>query len=404
MTTIPATASMTAQGTNGHDLAAAVSFAADGNAPVSELAAIAADAMRISPPFYANSIFGPPRTWLPPYQRFSEYSLLNPWRPLRMLKFLQNTWIPSIPHTPPLFNPPFLDDLFWQPTVILQRPDHYGSYTSYPDEAWFFINGVMTNDAVAQVNAALLSELFHRPITLIQNSTSSLLTDLAQCALDKMNWRITEPVVKAFPALYDALASPNKQRVVLVAHSQGTIVAAVLLRLLKLLTRRERLPGEVLPAAAYAGPEIIFQSDEPLDAADFAPLEESQLAKLELYCFATCANAVTHLRPAEVGNRAVPYIEHFGNEYDIVARLGMQAPNAVTRRIQIDGPRFVRLGAWGHLLNAHYLYPIADAQRQGRRRGGKGTATPFVALGGGHGGSPTTPRLYSYINGGVPAE
>ena len=83
-----------------------------------------------------------------------------------MLKFLQNTWIPSIPHTPPLFNPPFLDDLFWQPTVILQRPDHYGSYTSYPDEAWFFINGVMTNDAVAQVNAALLAELFHRPITL----------------------------------------------------------------------------------------------------------------------------------------------------------------------------------------------------------------------------------------------
>src|SRR4051794_4717214 len=175
----------------------AVSFAADGGAPFSELAAIARDALRISPPFYINSIFGPTRSWFPPYQRFSEYSLLNPWRPLRMLKFLQNTWIPSVPHTPPLFNPPFLDDLFWQPTVILQRPDHYGSYTSYPDEAWFFINGVMTNDGVAQLNAALLAELFHRPITLIQNSTSSLLTDLAQCALDKMNWRITEPVVKA---------------------------------------------------------------------------------------------------------------------------------------------------------------------------------------------------------------
>lgn len=75
---------------------------------------------RSSPPFYINSIFGPTGSWLPPYQRFSEYSLLNPWRPLRMLKFLQNTWIPSLPHTPPMFNPPFLDDLFWQPTVLLQ--------------------------------------------------------------------------------------------------------------------------------------------------------------------------------------------------------------------------------------------------------------------------------------------
>lgn len=383
--------------------AEAVSFAADGNAPFSELAAIARDALRIAPPFYINSIFGPPGSWLPPYQRFSEYSLLNPWRPLRMLKFLQNTWLPSIPHTPPLFSPPFLDDLFWQPTVLLQRPDHYGAYTSFPDEAWFFINGIMTNDAVAQLNAALLAELFHRPITLIQNSTSSLLTDLAQCALDKMNWRVTEPVVKAFPAIYDALTSPDKERVVLIAHSQGTIIAAVLLQLLKKITRPAVTPGGPMAAAAYAPPEFIFPSDEPLDAADFAPLEESQLAKLEVYSFATCANVVTPLRPAYKKQRSVPYVEHFGNENDIVARLGMLAPNAEARSIQIDGPRFVRLGAWGHLLNAHYLYPILAVQRHGRRRGGAGTAAPFVALGDGR-EEATTPRLYGYINGGTPAD
>ncbi len=381
----------------------AVSFAADGNAPFSELAAIALDAAKISPPFYINSIFGPTGSWFPPYQRFSEYSLLNPWRPLRMLKFLQNTWIPSLPHTPPLFSPPFLDDLFWQPTVLLQRPDHYGSYTSYPQEAWFFVNGIMTNDAVAQLNAALLAELFHRPITLIQNSTSSLLTDLAQCALDKMNWRVTEPVVKAFPAIYDALTSPDKKRVVLIAHSQGTIIAAVVLQLLKKITRLAEVPGVPMPAAAYAPPEFIFPSDAPLDAADFAPLEESQLAKLEVYSFATCANAVTPLRPAEKNRRAVPYVEHFGNEYDIVARLGMLAPNAEARSIRIDGPRFVRLGGWGHLLNAHYLYPLAEVQRHGRRRGGAGTAAPFVALGNGR-DEVTTPRLYEYINGGTPAD
>jgi pimeloyl-ACP methyl ester carboxylesterase len=380
-----------------------VSFAADGNAPFSELAAIAGDALKISPPFYINSIFGPTSSWLPPYQRFSEYSLLSPWRPLRMLKFLQNTWIPSLPHTPPMFNPPFLDDLFWQPTVLLQRPDHYGSYTSFPQEAWFFINGIMTNDAVAQLNAALLAELFHRPITLIQNSTSSLLTDVAQCALDKMNWRVTEPVVKAFPAIYDALTSPDKQRVVLIAHSQGTIIAAVLLQLLKKITRPADVSGAPAAAAAYAAPEFIFPSDAPLDAADFAPLEESQLAKLEVYSFATCANVMTPLRPAYKDMRAVPYVEHFGNEFDIVARLGMLAPNAEARSIEISGPRFVRLGAWGHLLNMHYLYPMAEVQRHGRRRGGMGTAAPFVALGNGR-DETTIPRLYGYINGGTPAD
>ena len=106
-----------------------------GPAPrVRDLSGIARDALAISPPLYVQSILGPLRVWVPPYRRFSELSLLNPWRPLRTLKFLQNTWLPSLPMTPPTFNPPFLDDLFWQPTVILQRPDHCGSYTSFPDE------------------------------------------------------------------------------------------------------------------------------------------------------------------------------------------------------------------------------------------------------------------------------
>ena len=91
---------------NGHgSVERTISFAADGDAPFSELAAIAQDALNITPPLYFNSIFGPPQTWLPPYQRFSEFSLLNPWQPLRMLKFLQNTWLPSIPRQPPLFSP-----------------------------------------------------------------------------------------------------------------------------------------------------------------------------------------------------------------------------------------------------------------------------------------------------------
>ena len=38
---------------------------------------------------------------------------------------------------------------------------------------------MMTDDHVAQINAAYLSHLFHRPITIIQNSTDSGLVDFA---------------------------------------------------------------------------------------------------------------------------------------------------------------------------------------------------------------------------------
>ena len=144
------------------------------NPGLETLLGIALDALRISPPLYASAIFGLPWTWLPPHNRYSEFKIIDLWRPGRTAKFLANTWIPSIPRTPPSFGPPFLNDLFWQPTVILQRPDHNGSYTTFPDEAWFFVNGIMTNDSVAQVNSAYLAHLFHRPLTMIQNSTDSL--------------------------------------------------------------------------------------------------------------------------------------------------------------------------------------------------------------------------------------
>ncbi|MBW7883312.1 MAG: hypothetical protein H3C34_11875 [Caldilineaceae bacterium] len=363
-----------------------------------DLAGIARDALAIRPPLYAQSIFGPLRSWLPPHRRFSEFGIASIWRPLRTLKFLQNTWLPSLPLSPPPFNPPFLNDLFWQPTVILHRPDHNGSYTSFPEESWFFINGIMTNDAVAQVNAALLSELFHRPVTLIQNSTSSLFVDLLQCALDKEGWKVSEPVTKAFPVIYDALKSPHKRRVVVIAHSQGTIIAAVVLRLLAQITRPAAM--DVVPAAAYAPPEFVYPAQEPLDLSDFAPLTEAELARLELYCFATCANTMSYVREPAAGQRPVPYIEHFGNELDIVARLGMLAPRPARWEIQLQGPRFVRPRAWGHLLNEHYLYPLADAQRKGRRRGGRGYAEPFLPFAATDG----IPRLYSYINGGAPSQ
>lgn len=377
------------------------------------LAAIAREALDIRPRRYAASILGLPRTWIPPYRRYSELKTLDLWYLRRTLKTLVNVLVPAIPRTPPAFGPPLIGKVFWQPTVILQRPDHHGSYTSFPDEAWFFINGIMTNDVIAQANAAYLAHLFHRPITLVQNATDSLPLDLLECALGKHWQRNTESAIKAFPAIYDALKSPHKRRVVVIAHSQGTIIMASVLRWLCAITRTRGEAG--FESSAYAPPVFVYPNQEPLELAHFEPLTPDELGKLEIYCFATCASTMRYFRPPVPGTGAhgsgagpmpwpipwpIPWIEHFGNEYDIVARLGMQAPNARRWGIEIDGPRYVRAGAWGHLLVEHYLFDIEARQRQGRRRGARGGPAPFQPADTGAGAQ--TPRLYHYINGGCP--
>jgi hypothetical protein len=372
------------------------------------LLGIAFDALRINPLRYLSSIFGPPRTWLPPHSRYSEFKIIDLWRPGRTAKFLANTWIPSIPRTPPTFGPPLLNGLFWQPTVILQRPDHNGSYTAFPDEAWFFVNGIMTNDAVAQINSAYLAYLFHRPLTMIQNSTDSLWIDLFECAVGKEWYRVVEPAVKALPPIYDALKSPHKQRVVVVCHSQGTIIMSVVLRLLGQLFRRPAALEAAAGARAlfagaplYAPPEFVYPDEDPINLDDFDTLTEAELAKLEVYCFANCANTMTHIATAADG-RPLPWIESFGNENDIVARLGMLAPRPEQWGIRIDGPRYKRHGAWGHMLDEHYLKEIERRQKRGRRPGGDGTAAPYAPVPGSVEEAEQAPRLFSYINGGIP--
>jgi hypothetical protein len=85
----------------------------------------------------------------------------------------------------------------------------------------------------------------------------------------------------------------------------------------------------------------------------------------------------------------------------VVARLGVLAPHAAERSVHIDGPRYARPGAWGHLLNEHYLRGIEEAQRPGRKRGpAHETADPFVPLDDG----AAVPRLYRYLNGGSPGD
>ena len=127
-----------------------------------------------------------------------------------------------------------------------------------------------------------------------------------------------------------------------------------------------------------------------------------ELAKLEIYCFANCAREMTYFDEAA----RIPWIESFGNEHDLVARLGMLAPHPEEWQITIDGPRYLHKDSWGHLLNAHYLYYIdLYEQGEGRQPGGSGKGNfegALQLLNTDQFPDRPTPWLFNYINGGQP--
>lgn len=58
---------------------------------------VAASALRMTPPLYFRSIFGPLPSVAPPHRRFSEYDIFNPWRPVRMLRYVSDATFPALP-------------------------------------------------------------------------------------------------------------------------------------------------------------------------------------------------------------------------------------------------------------------------------------------------------------------
>jgi hypothetical protein len=238
---------------------------------------------------------------------------------------------------------------------------------------------------------------------------------MLQCALGK-EWDLTvEPAIKTFVPIYDALKS-EKKKVVVIAHSQGTIIIAKVLELLNKITRPQvpvpietkaglvpTPPEELAMALEHvpAPPEFIYPDEMEIKLSDFDPLTENELAKLEIYCFANCANYMKYFRPPAGLLAPTPWIENFGNQYDIVARLGMLAPDPKNWGIDLDGPCYKREGAWGHLLNEHYLFAIDRCQRCGYRKGGAGGSLPYTLINADRFDSRSTPRLFDYLNGGT---
>jgi hypothetical protein len=221
--------------------------------------------------------------------------------------------------------------------TIACYPEHYTYQASR--EKWFFVNGIATSPPVAILNCLELARVFSRPIHLIHTPTWSAAWDFWDSIIARTLRKDGHLSRPAYDVVKEALAT--HERVIIVGHSQGTIVSSYIAR--KLLKDKKY---------------------------------RHHAHKLEIYCIAGVADSlrVDREQSAHFG-RTVPYVEHFANGLDFFCRIGVLAHLEHTA-----GKVFSLPAKTGHLLNDHYLAGI----ERGDYCDGKS-------------------RLHKYVNGGTPS-
>ena len=263
--------------------------------------------------------------------RFSELGSLNgTWRAIKLIDRLRARFLPL----------PFFSE---RPCSIRQHaPDHF------PREAWFFVNGIATDKELLALNGRYLVKLFQRPIELIYNPTEGPLSDLLECMLGRTFDFVSAPAEYALERVSLALTDPEKDRVILMGHSQGGIIVSNVVSGLI-----ERFSGD-----------------------------HERMSKLEVYTFGSAADRIRTDPELDTPQRHVPFIEHFANTQDMVAGLGV-----LERGLTVSGKVYT-LEKAGHFLNAHYLPEIEARQA--------------YAWHDADGRQHRTARLYEYLQGGTP--
>lgn len=305
-----------------------------------------------------KSIVGDPSTFLPPYPWYAEYTLFQPrdWRAVkRLLRFLADMTLLWYKEPPPTSKPiaSAAPDLIHEKDRLAEVYTWVGSEEpiafwtkkgrAFPGESWIYVNGIITDGTLAKLNGEYLATLFRRKIRVLHNPTDALVFDVFETLIS----RIWESYSRADEFVYahvlTELEKPSIDRVVVIAHSQGTVIL-----------------GNVIKKLEETHPNLLY--------------------KLEGYTMANCAQTMRQTRDDQ--GCMVPYLEHFANTDDTVARLGVLATRGQQRgEVRIDGPVFVRK-AFGHLLNTHYLQAVAKKQFTGT--------------------SNFSSRLYAYLGGNAP--
>ncbi|RIB28422.1 hypothetical protein C2G38_1892890, partial [Gigaspora rosea] len=184
-------------------------------------------------------------------------------------------------------------------------------------EKWFFINGVMTNQHWLDENCKRLEYHFKRGVTGILNSSYGIIWDTAETIVSRSFDDETIPVRWASYLIFQELKKDEVKKVRLVAHSEGCVIANLVIK------------------------KLYWE----LSYTEKDKYKEALLEKLEVYTFANISREF--INPKGL----IKCIEHYANEKDLIARMGVLS--------NIDNPRFhgkifINKNARGHLFNRYY--------------------------------------------------
>ncbi|KAA8910666.1 hypothetical protein FN846DRAFT_938118 [Sphaerosporella brunnea] len=212
-------------------------------------------------------------------------------------------------------------------------------YPPHPGERWLFVNGVCAGTTRLQENLDSISSIFHRPIVGIHNRTYGLVFDLLECMAQRDFGYMTGDIRATYNKIKEVLLEDGVEKVVVLAHSQGGLIV-----------------GATVDALC----------------ADLPP---ATLERLEIYTFGNAANHFSnpprcvHVHNANgsqttlsnypsATKRQIPIIEHYANQKDFVANLGVLNFVRTKEENEFVGKVFVWLEKGGHLFWEHYLEPM----------------------------------------------
>jgi hypothetical protein len=108
-------------------------------------------------------------------------------------------------------------------------PEVIAKHEALAGERWFFLNGCCVSGYNLQQNVDLLSETFGRPIFAIHNRTYGVLGDLFECIMQRSFDLFTEETRVCYEYVKAYCTDPDVKKVMLIAHSQGCIMASQIL-------------------------------------------------------------------------------------------------------------------------------------------------------------------------------
>ena len=189
--------------------------------------------------------------------------------------------------------------------AIFGHTKHVDNYIQNDSHIFFFLNGICTDKNVWEINAKEIETIFDFKVSSLYNPTHGVFHDILECIFGREFDIEDEDTKELYTILRKAL--DEKEKVVVIAHSQGGIIISQLVQ------------------------QLIDDSNPNLN-------------KLEIYTFASASADMP------TGDY---HAEHFANKYDYVSRIGV-----LEYRNYFHGKVYESSGA-GHLLNIHYLEPFS---------------------------------------------